>query len=98
MLEEGKIATAEDAARADRDPPLDRLIRLINEDKKVVEKGESVIYWMRLEDVRSKLRIAVLVVSIDGGRSRRQYWTVSGIGQGKGAQDTTRNHLRHLSG
>ncbi len=54
---EGKVATAEDAARADQDPPLEQLIRLLKQEKKRVEKGESVVYWMRMEDVRSSSRV-----------------------------------------
>lgn len=46
------MATAEAAALADQDPPLDQLMRLLKE-RKEVEKGESVVYWMRMEDVRS---------------------------------------------
>jgi len=29
-------------------------MRLLKQDKKPVEKGESVVYWMRMEDMRSK--------------------------------------------
>ncbi|WVQ63543.1 uncharacterized protein L199_001696 [Kwoniella botswanensis] len=48
----GKIATAEDAARADEDTPLNKLERLIEKGQKEVEKGDSVVYWMRMEDLR----------------------------------------------
>ncbi|WRT70869.1 uncharacterized protein IL334_007868 [Kwoniella shivajii] len=48
----GKIATAEDAARADEDPPLNQLERLIEKGQKQVEKGDCVVYWMRMEDMR----------------------------------------------
>ncbi|WWC92474.1 uncharacterized protein L201_007432 [Kwoniella dendrophila CBS 6074] len=48
----GKIATAEDAARADEDPPMNQLERLIEKGHKEIEKGESVAYWMRMEDLR----------------------------------------------
>lgn len=51
---EGKIATAEDAARVDKDPPLDQLMRLLKDDAPKTEKGDSVVYWMRMEDMRSK--------------------------------------------
>lgn len=50
---EGKIATAEDAARVDADPPLDQLMRLLKDDTPKTEKGDSVVYWMRMEDMRS---------------------------------------------
>lgn len=52
---EGKVATAEDAARADADPPLNQLMRALGEPKKDVEKGQCVVYWMRMEDMRSEL-------------------------------------------
>ncbi|QRW16282.1 deoxyribodipyrimidine photo-lyase [Rhizoctonia solani] len=51
----GKIATAENAARVDDDPPLAKLQNAISEHKdelKTVSKGDSVIYWMRMEDMR----------------------------------------------
>jgi deoxyribodipyrimidine photo-lyase len=56
---EGKVATVEDAARADEDPPLDQLIRVMKNNKGKVEKGESIVYWMRMEDVRSETIIDV---------------------------------------
>lgn len=55
MAPEGKIATAEDAARVDADPPLDQLMRLLKEGSPKVDSGESVVYWMRMEDMRSEL-------------------------------------------
>jgi deoxyribodipyrimidine photo-lyase len=48
---EGKVATAEDAARLDSNPPLAQLNSLM-QDLKDVGKGESVVYWMRMEDMR----------------------------------------------
>ncbi|ORX40843.1 DNA photolyase, FAD-binding/Cryptochrome [Kockovaella imperatae] len=51
-LAEGKVATAEVAAKVDEDPPLDQLMRLVSESEKDVQKGDSVVYWMRMEDVR----------------------------------------------
>ncbi|CUA69414.1 deoxyribodipyrimidine photo-lyase [Rhizoctonia solani] len=51
----GKIATAENAARVDTDPPLGRLQNAISEHKdelRNISKGDSVIYWMRMEDMR----------------------------------------------
>jgi deoxyribodipyrimidine photo-lyase len=54
LTTEGKIATRADAEKVDADPPLDQLMRLQQSDKKPVEKGESVVYWMRMEDMRSE--------------------------------------------
>ncbi|WVQ86256.1 hypothetical protein IAT38_008424 [Cryptococcus sp. DSM 104549] len=51
----GRIATVEDSSRADEDPPLNQLLALtekLEKEGKKVEKGESVVYWMRMEDVR----------------------------------------------
>ncbi|KAJ1308941.1 hypothetical protein OPQ81_004624 [Rhizoctonia solani] len=51
----GKIATSQNAARADEHPPLHRLQNAISEHKsqlKNVAKGDSIIYWMRMEDMR----------------------------------------------
>jgi deoxyribodipyrimidine photo-lyase len=52
-MSEGKVATAEDAARVDANPPLGQLVRLLEQSKKA-EKGECVVYWMRMEDMRSE--------------------------------------------
>lgn len=43
----------------DEDPPLDKLMALMSssssgKERKDVEKGESVVYWMRMEDLRSE--------------------------------------------
>ena len=47
------IATAEDAARVDGDPPLQKLLKTASEGLKTVEGTEAVVYWMRLADLRS---------------------------------------------
>ncbi len=46
-----KIATAEDAARVDASPPL---LQLVQHDVNKPPMGECVVYWMRMEDLRSK--------------------------------------------
>ncbi|EIW66272.1 hypothetical protein TREMEDRAFT_35180, partial [Tremella mesenterica DSM 1558] len=38
--------------KVDEDPPLDQLMRLLQHGGKEVPNGESVVYWMRMEDVR----------------------------------------------
>ncbi|KAG8700865.1 hypothetical protein FRC09_005703, partial [Ceratobasidium sp. 395] len=53
----GKIATAENAARVDANPPLGQLQSAIAEHKNDIKnppKGDSVLYWMRMEDMRVK--------------------------------------------
>jgi deoxyribodipyrimidine photo-lyase len=48
------VATAEVAAKVDEDPPLNQLLRILLEEKRQVDKGESVVYWMRMDDMRSE--------------------------------------------
>ena len=49
----GKVASAEVAAKVDANPPLDILMDLQTaKGVKKAEKGESVVYWMRMEDLR----------------------------------------------
>jgi deoxyribodipyrimidine photo-lyase len=48
-----KVASAENAAAVDHDPPL-QILRdavLNNDDPK--DPGSAVVYWMRMEDLRS---------------------------------------------
>ncbi|KZT12525.1 DNA photolyase [Laetiporus sulphureus 93-53] len=47
-----KIATAEAAGRVDRDRPLDKLMNVMREVTRCPPEGESVVYWMRMEDMR----------------------------------------------
>lgn len=59
-----KIATAKAAARVDADPPYFMLLKALKDDKtkNVPNGGESVLYWMRLEDMRS-LYLSCLILS-----------------------------------
>src|ERR1700729_2241866 len=47
-------ATAEDAARAGADPPLQKLLKAISMSPKTVEGTEAVVHWMRMADLRSE--------------------------------------------
>ena len=47
----GKIATHDAAAAVDANPPLGQLMDLVG-DVRETEKGEAVVYWMRMEDLR----------------------------------------------
>ncbi|KAI0661061.1 DNA photolyase, FAD-binding/Cryptochrome [Cubamyces menziesii] len=49
-----KIATAENAAKADAAPPLFQLLDAMHAGVKNPAKGDCVVYWMRLEDMRIK--------------------------------------------
>jgi deoxyribodipyrimidine photo-lyase len=48
-----KFATAENAAAAVSDPPLSRLLADVQNAIKNPAKGDSVVYWMRMADLRS---------------------------------------------
>ncbi|KAI0939215.1 hypothetical protein AcV5_000697 [Taiwanofungus camphoratus] len=47
-----KIATAEAAAKVDRDPPLFKLMDAVKQGVKNPSKGDCIVYWMRMEDLR----------------------------------------------
>lgn len=47
-----KVATAAAAASVDRDPPLYKLLDLVNSGPKKTGRGDAVVYWMRMEDMR----------------------------------------------
>ncbi len=49
----GKVATCEAAAAVDARLPLEILLNAMKETHDV-ETGECVVYWMRMEDMRSK--------------------------------------------
>ena len=50
-----KIATAENAAKVDAHPPLLKLLDAVRDHgtNADVAKGDCVVYWMRMEDLRS---------------------------------------------
>ena len=48
------VATAEDAALVDADPPLQKLLKAASVSPKSVRGTEAVIHWMRMADLRSK--------------------------------------------
>jgi hypothetical protein len=50
-----KIATPEAAARVDADPPFAKLLRALKETTSTPAKGSAVLYWMRMQDLRSTL-------------------------------------------
>ena len=47
-------ATAEDAARVDAKPPLQKLLKAASGSLKTAEGTEAVVHWMRMADLRSK--------------------------------------------
>ncbi|TFY67796.1 hypothetical protein EVG20_g3814 [Dentipellis fragilis] len=47
-----KIASSEAAAKVDANPPLAKLLKAMKSHAKQPTKGEAVVYWMRMEDMR----------------------------------------------
>ncbi|VDB85450.1 unnamed protein product [Peniophora sp. CBMAI 1063] len=47
-----KIALAEAAANAEKDPPLNKLLEAVARTTKSPRKGRSVVWWMKMEDIR----------------------------------------------
>ncbi|KAJ3558371.1 hypothetical protein NM688_g965 [Phlebia brevispora] len=47
-----KIATAENASKADKDPPFLQLLEYVKSTVKTPSKGEAIVYWMRMQDMR----------------------------------------------
>ncbi|KAG7096829.1 hypothetical protein E1B28_004238 [Marasmius oreades] len=58
-----KVATAEAAAAVDADPPLDKLLRAVNNGVKEQKKGDAVVYWMRMSDLRISDNTALTMAS-----------------------------------
>ena len=48
------IATAEDAALVDADPPLQKLLKAASVSLKSVRGTEAVVHWMRMADLRGE--------------------------------------------
>jgi deoxyribodipyrimidine photo-lyase len=48
-----KVASAAAAAVADADPPLPKLLQAVRDGIKSPAKGDCVVYWMRMADLRS---------------------------------------------
>lgn len=48
-----KISTFENAAKVDADPPLEKLTKALKDGVKNPRKGEAVVHWMRMADLRS---------------------------------------------
>ena len=46
------VAAAEDAARVDADPPLQKLLKAASTSLKSVGGTEAVVHWMRMADLR----------------------------------------------
>ncbi|KAI0353585.1 hypothetical protein OH77DRAFT_1407066 [Trametes cingulata] len=58
-----KIATAENAAKADASPPMLQLLDAVAAGVRKPAKGECVVYWMRMEDMRIRDNRALALAS-----------------------------------
>ncbi|KAJ3774477.1 DNA photolyase, FAD-binding/Cryptochrome [Lentinula raphanica] len=47
-----KVATAKNAAAVDANPPLGKLLEAVKNQNTKVKKGNAVVYWMRMADLR----------------------------------------------
>jgi hypothetical protein len=59
-----KIATAEAAAAVQTDPPFLRLLGALRNVVQRPSKGQSIVYWMRMGDLRSRCHFFSTRVSI----------------------------------
>jgi len=57
-----KIASFENAAAVDNDPPLPKLLDTMKKQSKPSKDGDAVVYWMRMQDMRSELNINYSIV------------------------------------
>lgn len=68
-VQKGRIASEEVAQRANDDPFMQQLDRLMEAQSKwEVEEGEAVCFWMRMVDVRSEWWTALLIQTNGGSR------------------------------
>lgn len=49
-----KLASPENAAAVTADPPLPKLLKAVQDAIKNPAKGDSIVYWMRMADLRSR--------------------------------------------
>jgi len=52
-----KVATAEAGAAVDADTPLSQLTKLLSQTIQKPKAGTSVVYWMRMHDLRRERQI-----------------------------------------
>lgn len=50
-----KIATFENAEAVDKNPPLPKLLDAVKNQHRPSDDGSAVVYWMRMQDMRSEL-------------------------------------------
>jgi len=60
-----RIATAENAAAVDKNPPLSTLLQAVQDGLNSPEKGGCVTFWMRMGDLRSRFLILIARLEAD---------------------------------
>ncbi|KAJ7781112.1 DNA photolyase, FAD-binding/Cryptochrome [Mycena metata] len=64
-----KIASSEAAAAVDSDPPLSKLLKVVEDGKATRKSGQSVVYWMRMGDLRISDNRALSLASAHAKKS-----------------------------
>ncbi|KAJ7047244.1 FAD binding domain of DNA photolyase-domain-containing protein [Mycena alexandri] len=64
-----KLASSEAAAAVDSDPPLSKLLKAVGDGKATLKSGRSVVYWMRMGDLRISDNRALSLASAHAGKS-----------------------------
>ena len=59
-----KVATAKNAAAVDANPPLGKLLEAVKNQNTKVKKGNAVVYWMRMADLRSAFTYTAIIPSL----------------------------------
>ncbi|KAL1671716.1 DNA photolyase, FAD-binding/Cryptochrome [Schizophyllum commune] len=67
-----KVATRENAAAVDANLPLERLLDAVgSRAQDVVEDGECVVYWMRMQDMRIEDNRALALASAEAQKTKK---------------------------
>jgi hypothetical protein len=67
-----RIATAENAAAVDKNPPLSILLQAVQDGLNSPEKGGCVTFWMRMGDLRSRILFLIARLEADTVSFRQQ--------------------------
>jgi deoxyribodipyrimidine photo-lyase len=60
-----KVATAENAAAVVSDPPLPILLKAVQDAINNPKTGQSIVYWMRMADLRSSYWCQIEYIAYD---------------------------------
>lgn len=92
-----KVASAQNAAAVDANPPLAQLLKALKENQQQkVNKNKAIVYWMRLADLRSTFFKNFLLQRLSF-ISLRQPCPFSGFSSSKEGRSSSRRALYHFS-